>query len=236
MAVPIATLTAVATLILAGITLALAIATATLVYVTREGTRQVRADAQREIDIMQRQLEAEHRPLLIEVLPSGPILPDMGARPNPNIAPHRQGEQPFSIEIKFGQREGVEIDPRLVSVRLEGGAAYVSVPLRNVGRGLAVIDPASIDLHGVALGQVSWRVARRQRVPIGETTRIEVAAHCQVGVPIEQAEDWCLDVRYADFAGEQLTHAKISLNCPDGPQGAWYVIGVDQKLVDDLDK
>lgn len=229
--VPVADLTATATLILAGITLALVAATVTLVCATRAGTNQARRDAQREIDVMQRQLEAEYRPLLIEVLPTGPILPDMGARPSPNVAAHRQDEQPLTIEIKFGQTAGVEFDPRLVYMRLEGGAVYLSVPLRNVGRGLAVIDSSSIDLHGVALGSVRERMARRQRVPVGETTRIEVISHYQVGVQIGQAKDWSLHVRYVDFAGEQRTHATIRLECPDGPQGPWYVVGVDQEPV-----
>lgn len=129
-----------------------------------------------------------------------------------------------------GRAAGTEFDPRLVYVRLEGGSAYVSVPLRSVGRGLAVIDTSSIDLRGVALGSVSWRTARRQRVPVGETTRIEVIACYQVGVPIDQAEDWCLHLRYTDFAGEQPAHAAIRLGCPDGPQGPWYIVDVDHEL------
>jgi hypothetical protein len=199
--------------------------------VTRDAADAAKRDADREIRLLQQQLEAEHRPLLIEVVPSGPIFADMGARANPNIVPHHQGTLPLTIEVKFGQREGHEIDPRSVYVGIEGGTAYVSVPLRNVGRGLAVIDRNSIDIHGVALGSVSHKVAQRERVPVGETTRIEVAAHCQVGVPINQAEDWCIDVRYGDFARQQFTQAKIRLNCPDGPQGPWHVVDVDQEKV-----
>ncbi len=178
---------------------------------------------------MQRQLDAQHRPLLIEVPPSGPVSPDMGARSNPNIARQRQHEVLPTIEIKFGQREGVEIDPRAVSVRIEGGSAYVSVPLRNVGRGLAIIDPASIAIRGVALGAVSYAVAQRERVPAGETTRIDVAAHYQVGVPIDTTDHWHLELRYSDFARQQLAQATILLGFPEGPQGPWYVRYVDQE-------
>jgi hypothetical protein len=247
MALPVADLTATATLILALITLILAAATVALVSVTCAGTRQARSDAkedralmqqqvtqtrddaQREVDLMQRQLDAEHQPLLIEVLPSGPTMPDMGARPNPNIARQRQHEVLPSIEIKFGQREGVEIDPRTVSVRVEGGTAYVSVPLRNVGRGLAIIDPASILIIGVALGPLTYAVARRERVPAGETTRIDVAARYQVGTPIEATDRWHLELRYSDFARRQLTQATVLLGCPDGPQEPWLVVYVDQE-------
>jgi hypothetical protein len=199
--------------------------------VTRDAAADAKRDAEREIGLLQQQLEAEHRPLLIEVVPFGPIYPDMGARPNPDVVDHHQGSLPPTIEVKFSQREGYEVDPRSVCVEIEGGTAYVSVPLRNVGRGLAVIDPNSIDIHGIALGPVSHRVAQRERIPVGETTRIEVAAHCRVGVPIDRAEDWCLDVRYGDFAREQLTQAKIQLRCPDGPQGPWYIVDVDQESI-----
>ena len=74
------------------------------------------------------------------------------------------------------------------------------------------------------------RTVQRQRVPVGETTRIEVISRYQVGVPIEQAEDWRLHVRYTDFAGEQPTDATIRLGRPDGPQGPWYVVGVDHDV------
>ncbi len=228
---PLADMTATATLILAGITLGLAVATVALVKATRRGTGQARKDAAQQVAMMQRQIDAEHRPLLIEVLPSGPILPDMGARPNPNIAGHRQGEAPKTILLKYGQREGIEIDPRAVFVGLDGGSAYVSVPLRNVGRGLAVVDPESIEISGVALGTVKGQpTARRQRVPVGETTRIDLVAHYRVGEPIGEATDWLVRVSYRDFAGEQPACAKIHLRCPDGPQGPWYVVGVDQGL------
>jgi hypothetical protein len=199
--------------------------------VTRDAADAAKRDAEREIGLLQQQLEAEHRPLLIEVVASGPIFADMGAHPNPKIVPNRRADHPPTIEVKFGQREGHEIDPRSAYVGIEGGTAYVSVPLRNVGRGLAVIDPNSIDIHGIALGAASYAVVHRERVPVGETTRIDVAAHCQVGIPIERAEDWCIDLRYGDFAREQLTQAKIQLRCPEGPQGPWYVVDVDQKSI-----
>ena len=99
---PMGDLTATATLVLAGIAFALVMATVTLVWVTRVGMDHARHDAQREIDLMQRQLEASYRPLLIEVLPTGPITPDMGAHPDPRVVPNRREDHPHTIEIKFG--------------------------------------------------------------------------------------------------------------------------------------
>ncbi len=57
--------------------------------------------ADRQIAEMQAQLDAANRPLLIEVAPNGPIYPDMGSRPNPNIRLRSTGEVPNTISVRF---------------------------------------------------------------------------------------------------------------------------------------
>lgn len=48
-----------------------------------------------------------------------------------------------TIPLRFPGTTAAEIDPRFVFVRLDGATAYIRVPLRNVGQGLAVIDEAA---------------------------------------------------------------------------------------------
>ena len=55
---PLADITATATLVLAGITLVLATATIALVLVTRAGTAQARKDAWAELRLLERQISA----------------------------------------------------------------------------------------------------------------------------------------------------------------------------------
>lgn len=199
---------AVATVILAVVTLLLAIATVLLVWATRKSAREARDDAAA-------QLRSSYRPLLIEVLPSGPVTADMGA------------DTDGRISQAFAGRDREWIDPRSVCVRLERGMTYVSVPLRNVGRGLAIVDAAAIELSGDAIGRLRGEpTARKTRVPPGETTRIDVISGYDSQAKIEAP--WTLLVPYEDFAGGQRTTATITLECPYGPQDAWFVTDIQQ--------
>src|SRR5581483_1905540 len=90
-------LTAIATLVLAGITLALVFATVWLVLSTRAGTAQARADARAELKVLERQVGSGYRPLLVDVLTSARAPDDMGAEydvewpQGPNASVHEPG-------------------------------------------------------------------------------------------------------------------------------------------------
>jgi hypothetical protein len=249
----IANAVANATLALAVITGVLALATVCLAFTTWAGIRSARKDAANEITAMREttddeikamretaaeqvaaardELDASHRPLLIEVSATGPVYPDMGARANPNIHATATRLVPQTIELTFDNaRSPEEIDPRIVVVRLERGMAFVSVPLRNVGRGLAIVDETNITLEGTGLGSLKAPpVARRVRVPVNETTRVVLIANFLAGKTIPAADRWRLHVPYTDFAGRQRTGALIQLGYrgPDAATGEWEVTAVD---------
>jgi len=73
-------LTAIATLVLAGITLALVFATIWLVLSTRGGTAEARADAKAELKVLERQVGSGYRPLLVDVLTIARAPEDMGGK------------------------------------------------------------------------------------------------------------------------------------------------------------
>jgi hypothetical protein len=153
-------LTAIATLVLAAITLALVFATIWLVLSTRAATDQARADANAELKVLERQVGAGYRPPLVDVLTSAPVPDDMGAlydvawSQGPNATAHQPGPV---IETKLPGMVARFFDPRTAFVRFQGGKIFLSVPLRNVGRGLAVIDGDGVELGGPLVGCTSTR-------------------------------------------------------------------------------
>jgi hypothetical protein len=105
----------------------------------------------------------------------------------------------------------------------------VSVPLRNVGRGLAVINTDGVFIEGPALGgRQGVALVRRERVAAGGTTRVTVRASVIVGSDrLTPGDRWVMTVPYADFAGRQRTVAVVSLSCLLEPDGPWHVVDVD---------
>ena len=243
-ALPIADLTATATLILAGIALALAIATVALVVVTRQGT----ARAQAELRLLERQVASGYRPLLVDVISTAPPPPDMGALYNISRSegPNRVTEYPGPvIETRFPGHEPALFDPRTAFVSLEADKIHLSVPLRNVGRGLAVIDGDGVEVTGPLVGALEYRAIQRPHVPVGETTRVDMIT----GYLREQGGDlgeqghtfvgiaWELSVPYHDFAGEQRTVARLRLICRgDDGAGPWRVERVEQESPGDQER
>jgi hypothetical protein len=146
-------------MLLTGFTLVLAIATVGLVLVTRHGISQARADARAELKILERQVGAGYRPLLVDVPSTAPVSPDMGAlydvtrAEGPNLRVNDPGPV---IETKFPGHESKFFDPRTVFVSFEGAMIYISVPLRNVGRGLAVIDGDAVEIAGDHIGPLKY--------------------------------------------------------------------------------
>jgi hypothetical protein len=234
-------LTPIATLVLAGITLALVFATIWLVLSTRAGTREARADAKAELKVLKRQVGAGYRPLLVDVLTSAPAPDDMGAlydvsrSQGPNATVHEPGPV---IETKLPGMEARFVDPRSAFVLFQGGKIFLSIPLRNVGRGLAVIDGDGIELAGPLVGAREHRTIQRRHVPVGETTRIELITGAlrwqdsYEAVPgrVMFGIAWQLAVPYRDFAGEQPTTARLQIVCRgEQVDGPWLVERADQE-------
>lgn len=241
-ALPIADLTATATLVLAGITLALAVAIVALVVVTRRGTAQARADAKAQLGLLERQALSGYRPLLVDVIRTAPAPPDMGAlydvpRSHGPTNPTHLEQGPL-IETRFPGHQPVLFDPRTAFVSLEAGKIYLSVPLRNVGHGLAVIDGGGVELTGVLVGAPEYREIRRYHVPVGETTRVDLITGYLRHQAVELAEQehvtrgtaWALTVPYCDFGGGQRTVARLQIVCRgDDVAGPWLVERVEQE-------
>jgi hypothetical protein len=234
-------LTAIATLVLAGITLALVFATIWLVLSTRAGTLQARADAKAELKVLERQVGASYRPLLVDVLTSAPVPDDMGAlydvswSQGPNATAHEPGPV---IESKLPGMVARFFDPRTAFVLFQGGKIFLSVPLRNVGPGLAVIDDDGVELAGPLVGTLEYRTIQRRQVPVGETTRIDLItaalrwqdSYETVPGRVMFGTAWQLAVPYLDFAGEQRTTAKLQIVCRgEQVDGPWLVERVEQE-------
>jgi len=121
------------------------------------------------------------------------------------------GKVPLSFP---GGHEG-NAEPRAAYVALSGPRINVSVLLRNVGNGLAVIHPMQVQLLGPRMlpqRAGEWlTVVERPRVPPGETTRI---LHAPTISATEMADyPWNLTMRvpYWDFAAEEGWVALIYL-------------------------
>ncbi|HTZ64727.1 MAG TPA: hypothetical protein VMB51_11545 [Solirubrobacteraceae bacterium] len=170
------------------------------------------------------QIAASHRPLLIEVAPDGPIACD------PLII-HPAGDVP-RIHTEFSGGHVADLDPRQVYVHLGGPWASVVVPLRNVGRGLAVIDPQEIRVVGERLGAMHSSKVSHERVPPNESTRILCTPRMTPGAA-DYPWVWELFVPYKDFAGRQLTVAVVRL-IQDYPKEDWRLWDVRQSAPEDV--
>jgi hypothetical protein len=172
------------------------------VGVTLWGLWETRRAATADLELARRQLQASYRPLLIEVLRNGLITPDMEAIDNPHTAQRRV--LPFVIPLHLHGAD-LFVDPRIVYVNPEKG--YVSIPLRNVGAGLAVVDDEKIEVRGLD-SHLEDVTVDRPRVPPGETTRVNIALLLAEG---EEAKVFSVTVPYGDLAGEQNTDVTVHL-------------------------
>jgi hypothetical protein len=182
---------------------------------TREATQTAQAMAER-------QLEASYRPLLIDVVPSGPV------SENDRVLIASQGR--INVEFPGGHSEA--FDPRQIYVGLSGGRMNIAVPLRNVGNGLAVVLPALITAGGQRIGAMEGTSVQSKLMPPGETTRVVCAPRL---TQLEAASyPWVviLKVPYQDFAGGQPTIARIWLE-QRYKETEWILHGIDQLIGDD---
>ena len=186
--------------------------------VTREATQTTQTMAQR-------QLEASYRPLLIDVVSTGPFS---------SIDPRLLGS-PDKINVEFPGGHSGAFDPRQVYVDLSGGRMNIAVPLRNVGSGVAAIIPALITASGERMGAMVGCEVQSKLVPPGETTRVVCAPRL---TQLEMANyPWVviLSVPYQDFTGAQTTIARIWLE-QRYKETEWVLHGIDQLTDDDARK
>ena len=191
-----------------------------------------REAAAHQVAAAQRQIAAGRLPYLIEVLPNGPIYSDMGARNNPNINTASDRRLiPQTILLAFeNARTPEEVDPRDVIVRLERGMAFISLSLRNVGRGPASMDEGAITVSGPPwLGQVKTRPrCQPARVPVGETTRLYIVSEYAGLSKMTQDDRWQLRIPYRDFAWEQPVVVQLTIGFvgSDAASGDWFIRSV----------
>ncbi len=170
--------TAIATAALALLTFILAIAAIIAAYFAKRGIdadletsaedlRATREATEAAQTMAQRQIETSYRPLLIDVAPDGPV------DPSDDLLPSYSTKR---IRVEFSDGHTAEVNPRRIYVYLTGALVYVAVPLRNVGQGLAVIDPQRISANCKRLDEMVNCTVQRQRVSPGESTRIVCAA------------------------------------------------------------
>ncbi len=162
----------------------------------------------------------------------------MGARPATQDVQHREASD---VVISVSHTNATQdIDPRRIWVNQQGDVVLISIPLRNVGQGLALVHEREMHLLGTAIKAPIKRYAKPPRVPAGETTRVNVT--CRVDTQrlllalLEGIRDWRMEIPYTDFVGGQPTRAVVSLRCEPGADidhpTAWYVTDVEQRLTD----
>lgn len=199
-----------AALVIAAITLALVIVALRLVVGTRA-----------ELELLRRKLGAGHRPVLADVPVTAPVPADMGAE---------EGPAGPTVETSLPGIRPQRIDPRRPFVAVEGQKIYLSVPLRNVGQGLAVLDRSRVALAGPLIGELEYRALHGEHVPAGETTRIDVIA-ARAPDPAEEREiTWELSVPYSDSDGRHRAVAHVQMVCRgDEITGPWRIEHVEQE-------
>jgi len=189
----------------------------------REATETSQAMAQRQIEVSQRQLEASYRPLLIDVVPTGPI----SASDPIEVGIGKR------IKVEFPGGHGDQFDPRQIYVALSGGRMNIAVPLRNVGNGVAVIVPNLIWVGGQrVIVPMEGCAVQSTRVPPGETTRIVCAPRLTQQEMADYPWVVIVHVPYWDFAGGQLTVARVMLE-QRFKETEWILHGIDQLVGDE---
>jgi hypothetical protein len=197
------------------------------VWATRDAARKdltaTREAGQAAEEAARRQIEAGFRPLLIDVPRNRRITPDMEAFDNPE--PRTQAALPKVIDVCVGDDQWGPIDPRAVFVYLSR-VGCVSVPLRNVGRGLAVIEEGSVTIKRLGDDRLEDDIklvtVNRPLVPVGETTRITCVFTLSPGR--EEATGFDVLVPYHDFAEGQQETANVYLS--GSVAESWEVGGV----------
>jgi hypothetical protein len=133
--------------------------------------------------------------------------------------------QEESLELRrvFGFTAG---DLRAVIMHDDRGGLGVSVPLMNVGGGIALIDDASVRLHEP--GDLSIARARRasgvnrSRVPPGGTTRVSLVIAIPKGTSAPSSVTF--GFRFTDLHGYGANLIKVTVQRdPNGQTEKWFV-------------
>jgi hypothetical protein len=206
-----------ATLVLAVVAVALLIAIVALVA----GTRKAIADTRRELELLGREFTAGRRPILADVLDNAPVPSGM------------------EDETRFPGLERRPVDPRAVFVAFGSGKLYLSVPLRNIGESLALMDGSGVTLSGPLVGEVEYRSVQREHVPVNETTRVDLIAALRTETASDAGDEeptrrgiaWRLTIPYCDVSGNQRAVAQLQIGSRgDDVNGPWRVERVEHDI------
>ena len=169
----------------------------------REMKRQVEV-SQTQAEIAQRTLQAQIRPVLVDV----PLVLDIS---EPAI---------------FPDRDAITVSRGVVHVHIGSEEALLSVPVRNAGAGLAMIRGAEVR---TALPSPPVALAiDRPNLPPGESARMGFRAgvlDLAYGPIVEamRAGNFSVVVAYADLAGQQLTHSRFDIFARPMAHTGWEV-------------
>ena len=171
------------------------------------------------------QLRASVRPLLVEVKPFAAPPADLGGHYEEESGRH-------GYNLRFPDGYGIEDwDGRRPYVYSKAGEPLrVSVVIRNVGQGLALIADQEINLADEGVSTLSYRKVRYPRLPPGESTRVNVV--CEARRNNQQAP-LTVKIPYTDLSGVHREVAKVRLEYQpsksrtrDDTGHAWYVSDV----------
>ena len=174
--------------------------------------RQQVAAAHRQLEIARDTLAAQQRPLLIDVA-WGTMEPrhiQFGS-----IVDRDPGSKVLSSPVKTEVSEAS--DPVLISV-----------PLRNVGTGIAMIGGLGLSPPGPVSGEIS-----QPNVPPGEMTKLSfsVPADLELAEAIRNGA-FTVEVRYTDLAGQSDTVTTAHVRRRGGPF-PWFVSQLHHRRPDE---
>lgn len=207
--------TAVGTVLLATATGLLALVTRAEVFASRQ-----------ELALSRTAFQASTRPILVDapldVFTIEKEVPTFGLRPLEQGIPRRIHDL-GRISVSAGQASGQH---------QAEGYARITVPLHNVGAGLALIRDAR--LIGFDVGwSIPWRRSSMQTAaPPGQLTQITFSADIDPGdgqaleVDLGDLDDpvsFSVEVDYSDLSGEQRTRTLVTV---EGARSYWRVTDV----------
>ena len=170
-------------------------------------------------------LQAQERPLLVDVPPSAPRPADMPFE-EPNYSEETSclnrdsGKELFRLNFA-ADCHVVWIDPRWAYARNTSKGVFVSFPLRNVGPGLAQIERVELpDFPDLQLRDSldapdchQHFVIRKRQVPAGETVRIDIVMLGEKGPSVlEGKTPLSVDVGYFDTSRSQKRSVHVELS------------------------
>lgn len=228
--------TAIGSLALTCVTLGLLVPTVIGVWVAnkaaKDDLRATREATQITREAAERQIEAAHLPLLIDLALDAPIPPDISVNRRERINLEAGRTEPMGppfYAFQFNKDDEVmRVDPRWIVVAMRPSRLQIMLPLRNVGTGLAVIEQ-DVTVTGDGVGRILGGTFSRYRVPPNETTRLICEAELQKQPAKGPYE---IRVRYGDYIGRQATVARVRLDrVIDGDTEKWQIGNVQQLAV-----